>query len=85
MTPLDHDESTLYAALREASVPTEPWCSQQLTLAVAAKLGMRTLRLDELLAGWARCGWWEDGSEWFVGHFTDKAPRSIETIEQVAA
>jgi hypothetical protein len=80
MTPLDHDESTLYAALREASVPTERWCSQQLTLAVAAKLGMRTLRLDELLAEWARAGWWEDSQEWFAGFFTDRSPRAIEQV-----
>ena len=43
------------------------------------------VRLDELLAGWSRRGWWEDGSEWFTGHFTDRAPRSIDSIEQVAA
>lgn len=79
------DESALYSALREASVPTERWCSRDTTLAVASKLGMRTVRLDELLAGWARCGWWEDGKEWFTGHFTDKAPRSVDSIEQVAA
>lgn len=60
------NETTLYAALREAS--SKRWCSQQLTLAVAGKLGMRTVRLDELLAEWARAGWWQDGQEWFAGY-----------------
>lgn len=76
------DEFTLYAALRHASVSADGWCDAKTTLAVAGKLGMRTLRLDELLAGWARAGWWEDGT-WFSGHFTVRAPRALD--EKVAA
>jgi hypothetical protein len=41
---------------------------------------MRTLRLDELLAEWARAGWWEDSQEWFAGFFTDRSPRAIEQV-----
>jgi len=79
------DEPTLYAALRHVSVPTEGWCGTTNVLAIAAKIGMRTVRLDALLAEWARAGWWEDEGSSFGGHFTDKAPRSIDAIEQVAA
>jgi hypothetical protein len=85
MTPLDHDETTLYTALRKASSSAQGRCAQALTLGVASRLGMRTVRLDELLAAWARAGWWEDGQEWFAGCFTGGAPLTIDEIEQVVA
>lgn len=79
------DEPTLYTAMRHASAPTDGWLGTPAVIAIAARLGMRTARLDELLAGWARAGWWEDGSGTFSGFFTDRAPRSIDESEGVAA
>jgi len=79
------DEPTLYTQLRHASVPTESWCGAATVLVVAAKIGMPTVRMDALLAEWTRAGWWEDEAGSFGGHFTDKAPRALDAIEQVAA
>jgi hypothetical protein len=66
-------EPTLYAALRHAGVPNDGWCSASAVLALAARLGISTVRLDEVLAEWARCGWWTDHGN-FDGYFTDHAP-----------
>jgi hypothetical protein len=79
------DEPTLYTAMRNASAPTDGWLGTTDVLAIAARLGVRTVRLDALMAEWTRAGWWEDGSGTFSGFFTDRAPRTIDEIEQVAA
>ena len=79
------DETALFTALRHASAPMEGWCSTTDVLTAAAKLGMRTVRLDELLAGWTRAGWWADGSGSFSGYFTDKAPALRDVMQRVAA
>jgi hypothetical protein len=79
------DETALFSALRHASVPTEGWCGTTDVLATAAKFGMRTVRLDTLLAEWTRAGWWADGSGSFSGYFTDKAPALRDVMQRVAA
>lgn len=79
------DETALFTALRHAAVPTEGWCSTSDVLATAATLGMRTVRLDILLAEWTRAGWWADGSGSFSGYFTDQAPHLIDVVKRVAA
>jgi hypothetical protein len=79
------DETSLFTALRHASVPTEGWCSTTDVLATAASLGMRTVRLDALLSEWTRAGWWVDGSGSFSGYFTDKAPALRDVMQRVAA
>lgn len=82
---MSSDETTLFIVLRHASVPMEGWCSTTDVLTAAARLGMRTVRLDELLAGWTRDGWWADGSGSFSGYFTDNAPALHDVMQRVAA
>jgi len=79
------DESALFTALRHASVPTEGWCSTTDVLATAARLGMRTVRLDTLLAEWSKCGWWEASADSFGGFFTERAPQLLDVMKRVAA
>lgn len=82
---MSSDETALFTALRHASVPTEGWCATPDVLATAAKLGMRTVRLDTLLAEWTRAGWWADGSGSFSGYFTNNAPALRDVMQRVAA
>jgi len=82
---MSSDETALFTALRHAAVPTEGWCSTTDVLAIAARLGMRTVRLDTLLAEWTRVGWWADGSASFCGYFTDNAPALVVVMKRVAA